>query len=65
MKLRIIPIVKNQLQIYFKPDKNIQNDNDMIVKNTHNSHLTEYELKDNYYPKKIYDNEEFNKYDFS
>ena len=60
----IIPIVKNQLQIYFKPDKNIQNDNDMIVKNTHNSHLTEYELKDNYYPKKIYDNEEFNKYDF-
>ena len=59
----IIPIVNNQLEIYFNPNKNIQNDNDMIVKGTHNSHLNEYQLKENYYQKK-YDNEEFNKYEY-
>lgn len=60
-----IPIIKNQLNIYFDKKKDIDNDtdNDMIIKNTQTSHTDEYELKDNYYQKK-YDNEEFNKYDF-
>ncbi len=59
----IIPIVKNQLNIYFTKVKEVENDRDMIVQKTENSHSNEYEIRKNY-NEKAYDNEEFNKYEF-
>jgi hypothetical protein len=59
----IIPIVKNQLSIFFNKTKEVNDDRDMIVKKNDTSFLEEARVKRKYHAK-IYNNEEFNKYEF-